>query len=442
MIMGRDYSGEVSALIVSTLLKRGARIISQTGYLSERSREFNLSVTCDLVEANGTPDDLVIQLRGIKHVTHVEGVSLKNQMFDGFLFPLVLMDTNRVVAINSELMFDIQEKLKTQGEKSSLVEAGRDYGREVVNRIKQKFEDSKDKVARTESAANITAIQDNVKGYMKAAGWGKFSWESEESIEQLFIQDPPTSSKGGSAAGNLFLHGLVVGMTEAFRNKRFSFMEDHYDPLTRRLTATLIEQGLKSEVPPDETLSHTEKTMVLGEIEKIINSVEGKGVGEAKPTEENEAEEKLREKIIEIPITDFGNVHVTLKRKSSDAESGHTKQTGEYTQSTGDLPDAKGGNNQNEVAPPSPPKQGVEQQQNKVKVEAVLEAPENNVIMSNSIRIKESRPEVNPAFDLSHSNVTTSPLGKEEYCQTKLKRTKIAKKLWRRIRWSRLARRQ
>jgi len=339
LIEGRDHKGEVQTLVLYTLVKRGARILSQTGYLSERSKEFTLSTTCDLAEANSSLDDLVIQLRGIKHVTHVEGVCLKNQMFNGFLFPLVLMDTNRVVAIDANLMFDIQEKIRTQSEKSSLVEAGRDYGRKVVNRIKQRFEDNRE--SRIESAADIVAIEDNIKGYMKAAGWGKLSWESEEKVEQVFIQDPPTSAKGGSAAGNLFLLGLVIGITEAFRNRRFSIMEDHYDARSRRLTTTLIQQGLlKSEVPREQALSQAQKATALGEIEKVINSLERKESREPKPVEVDAAEQELEEKVIEVPTTGFGNsVHVTLKRKGGDAESTNTNQSKEYVETNG-LPDA------------------------------------------------------------------------------------------------------
>ena len=48
-------------MIMNTLLKRGARILSQNGYVSEKFRDFTLAITCELSEANGTPDDLLIQ---------------------------------------------------------------------------------------------------------------------------------------------------------------------------------------------------------------------------------------------------------------------------------------------------------------------------------------------------------------------------------------------
>ena len=141
LVEGKDEKGGVQASIMDTILKRGAKNLSHTGYLSEKYRDFTLALTCDLKEAGGTLDDLIIHLRGMKHVTHAEAVNLKNQMFDGLFFPLVLMDTNRVVAIDSSLMFEVQEKLKTKFEKDDLIEAGRDYGKDVVSRIKKKFEE-------------------------------------------------------------------------------------------------------------------------------------------------------------------------------------------------------------------------------------------------------------------------------------------------------------
>ena len=366
LVEGKDSSGGVPALIVSNLLKWGARIQSHTGYLSERSREFTLSLTCDLGDADRTPDDLLIQIRKMKNVTRAESVSLRNQLFDGLLFPLVLMDTNRVVAIDSRLMFEIQEKLKSQAEKSGLEEAGRDYGVGIVTRIKQKFEANKN--TRSESAPDSVIIE-NVTGYLKAAGWGKFSWESEESCERVVIQDPPTSSKEGSGAGNLFLQGLMAGITEAFQNKRLGVMEDHYDIQARRLTATLVEQSRIKSVEPtrEETLSQEQKTMVLGEIEKMISSVEGKVVGE-EPAEKLVAGQKLGEKPVEVAINDFGRVQVSLKRKSRDAAPGSSNNTGENAQPVDNVSTVKGINNLDEIAT---------KLQEKVKVESALKVPHN-----------------------------------------------------------------
>ena len=209
-------------------------------------------------------------------MTNAEAVNLKNQMFDGLLFPLVMMDTNRVVAINANLIFGIQNVLTNQAERSDLIRVGKDYGKDVVDRIRKKFEDNKN--SKNVRSPDIETMQANIVGYARATGWGKLIWTSEGNIERVQIKIPPTSTMGGSGAGNLFLHGFVAGMTTALRNKEFGVMEDHYNSQTRRLTLTLVEQ---SQIRPlesqalHEMATLNEKSRVLEEVEKIISSVGG-----------------------------------------------------------------------------------------------------------------------------------------------------------------------
>ena len=69
---------------MNALIERGARILSQTGYI--REKEFRLSLVCDLQDVRGAADDAVIEVRRMKHVINAEAVSLRNKMFDGSLF--------------------------------------------------------------------------------------------------------------------------------------------------------------------------------------------------------------------------------------------------------------------------------------------------------------------------------------------------------------------
>ena len=347
LIEGKDEKGEVSALIMNTLLKRGARILSQTGYLNEKYKEFTLVLTCDLNYANGTLDDIIIQLRRIKHVTRADSHNLKNQMFHGLLFPLVLMDTNRVVAVNSGLTFEIQEGLRTEFEKSILAEAGRSYGKSIIRTIKQRFEQAE----KTKTLPlDVETLEQNVTGYLKASGWGKFRWELQENYEQVVIYDPPTSQKGGSAAGNMFLQGMVAGITDEFRNKSFSIMEDHYDPQSRLLTLTLIESNANSLLlqTREEKLLPEQKTKVLEEIEKVIKSVEVVGA-QTKEPDEIKSEQIREQQVIEIPVTDSGNrIHITLKTRGRGSESKINKKTADE-QSTSSILNADNGSTLSEA---------------------------------------------------------------------------------------------
>ncbi|HYB04610.1 MAG TPA: hypothetical protein VED17_09110 [Nitrososphaerales archaeon] len=264
LIYGRDERG-IQAQILAILHKRGARILSQNGYSDERNKEFTLCVSCDLGEVSVTPDDLVIELRRMKLVRNAMAICLKNRMFDGFLFPLTILMTGRVVAVNSNLSFMIQDRLNTEDSKVGLRDVGRDFALGIVKQIRDKMS----------SGFPEEAIQENIRGYLKAAGWGSFAWEAETSFERVTVIDPPIYS--GKAVGNYFLHGIASGLLEAFRRKKFSLVEEVYNPDTRSLTLMLSEKRIevkRLEAPGEKKIPVNLEVKALEEVEKVIRSVE------------------------------------------------------------------------------------------------------------------------------------------------------------------------
>jgi len=264
LVYGRDDRG-IQVQILNSLLKRGARLLSQTGYVDEKSREFTLCISCDLGEVSVTPDDLVIELRRMKQVRNAVAICLKNRMFDGFLFPLTILLTNRVVSIDSNITFLIQERLNSEESKVVLRDVGRSYALDVVKQV------------RTKMATGFPedAIQENVRGYLKAAGWGSFSWESETTFERVVVIDPPIFS--GKAVGNYFLHGMAAGLVESFRKKKFMLAEEVYSQDTRSLTLMLSELRIevkRLESQAEKKIAKTVEVRALEEVEKVIRSVE------------------------------------------------------------------------------------------------------------------------------------------------------------------------
>lgn len=264
LVYGRDERG-IQAQILAILHRRGARIISQSGYTDERNREFTVCVSCDLGEVNVTPDDLVIELRRTKQVRNAMAICLKNRMFDGFLFPLTILMTNRVVAIDSSFCFQIQERLNSEESKFGLRDVGHDLALDVVKQVRE----------RLPSGFSEEFVQENVKGYLKSAGWGSFAWESETSFERVTVVDPPTYA--GKAVGNYFLHGIAAGLLEAFRKKKFALAEEVYNQETRSLTLMLSEKRIevkRLESPAEKKISKSVEVKALEEVEKVIRSVE------------------------------------------------------------------------------------------------------------------------------------------------------------------------
>jgi len=264
LVYGREERG-IQVQILNSLLKRGARILSQTGYVDEKNREFTLCISCDLVEVSVTPDDLVIELRRMKQVRNALAICLKNRMFDGFLFPLTILLTNRVVSIDSNITFLIQERLNTEESGVALRDVGRSYALDIVKQVRAKMS----------SGFPEDAIQENVRGYLKAAGWGSFSWESETTFERVVVIDPPIFS--GKAVGNYFLHGMAAGLVESFRKKKFMLAEEVYNQDTRSLNLMLSELRIevkRLESSAEKKISKAVEVRALEEVEKVIRSVE------------------------------------------------------------------------------------------------------------------------------------------------------------------------
>ena len=302
LISGRDDNrGEnpaVQAQILHVFFKHRVKIVAQSGYVDERKGEFVLSFCCDLRHADIDANGLVLALRLLKSVEHATSVSMKNHIFDGFLFPPTLMD-QRVVLLNSKFAFLLEDSMKTKEEKAILHDIGRKYALEITRMIHERFS----------SGASEELIQENVTDYLKAAGLGRFNFfESEENSVRAVIRDPPTNDRG-EATGNHFLQGMMVGLIEAFQRRTLVVAEDLYDPRTARLFLVLVQKdGSKKqqkeveeksdEKEPQQSAIAAEVQMkALQEVEKVIQSIEGGGGGGDKREEEVTSEHQQR-----IPI--------------------------------------------------------------------------------------------------------------------------------------------
>ena len=219
-----------------------------------------LCLSCDLRNADITPDGLIVELRQLKSVRHARSVSSENRLFDGFFFPITLLD-NRVIILDSQVTFLIERQLGTPEEKTALVEVGRIYALDTVRQIRGKFP----------RGCSDRIIQDNVNDYFKAAGLGRFSLlDSKEKTVQAIIRDPPLSERG-EATGNHFIQGIVVGLIEAFQGREMRVMEDLFDSNTGRLFIVLLDKSAEIKVPVQDDV----KMKALEEVEKVIRSIEG-----------------------------------------------------------------------------------------------------------------------------------------------------------------------
>ncbi len=263
LISGKDdkrvsTQGEVLILF----LKHGAKIISQWGYLDEARHDFVLCLKCDMSNADITPDGLILELRLSKFIRNVRSRRMENRLFHGFSFPVTFLD-NRVVILDSQITFLIEQQLKTPEQRAALVEVGRIYALDIVRQIRAKFpRNSPEQV-----------IFENALEYFKAVGIGRFSlFDADEKSVQAIIRDPPLSHRG-EATGNHFIHGIVVGLVEAFQERGTIVTEDLYDRKTGRLFISVLNK--ENEPISEQSSAIDVKLKALEEVEKVISSIEG-----------------------------------------------------------------------------------------------------------------------------------------------------------------------
>ena len=178
-----------------------------------------------------TPDGLVVELRLLKFVRTTRSIRMENRLFDGFSFPLTLLDS-RVIALDASITFLLERELKTPEQKAALVEVGRVYAMDTIRQIRAKLS----------GTVPERILFDNVLEYLKAAGLGRFDLlDTDATSLQAIVRDPPLSEKG-DARGNHFIHGIVIGLIEAFQDRETAVVEDLYDPGANRLFITLLDK--------------------------------------------------------------------------------------------------------------------------------------------------------------------------------------------------------
>lgn len=300
LIEGRDDgSGEVMVRATEKLVKRGVRILSQKGYVSETAATFTLLLHCQL--SDESLDDIVIEMRKIKHVTNAQSVAQKAQLFDGMLFPLLLMDSDRIVAISPSVIYDMQEKITSVQENNLLLEVWRRHGVDIVNSIKQKFATRPDGKRNEDVNIPVGIVEENIVRYLKATGWGRLIWDHGTTLERVLVHDPPTPRTGSEGvSGNRMIEGLVSGLTEGILGKRFSVVEDHYDATRRVLTIGMVETSVAMKM--EDKIQRPilkEKNMAKNEL--------------VKPKEAEETTQK--QEVIATPVIGSSKLHMTYSKR-------------------------------------------------------------------------------------------------------------------------------
>jgi hypothetical protein len=300
--------------LTTLFLKHRAKIVSQTCYTSEDARELTIDAICNLEKIDCTKDDMLLEIRKLSFVKMAETLGMKNRIFSWSLFPFTVMGKVRHVAFPATVIVRISRNLSNSlGTKASaaILEEGRSYGSEVIKLLRAAFPPE----------ATVTTVSENVKGYLRASGWGKFDlrFEPEQGLCETVIVDPPAID--GEASGNDFLLGLVRGIIEGLYGLKTGIVRQSYDSSKRTLSVTLAKENVAQAVAKsDEILEavkvqedqkrkkmkeEAEEAKALEELEKVIAEVEDTVKEEEAPKEESKEVLYILDEELETAPSEF-----------------------------------------------------------------------------------------------------------------------------------------
>ena len=239
--------------ILKIFEKQKASIVSLSFFGDQTPKQFVANVVADLSHAKCSPKDLLGRLSNLKNFVKSAEIAQANQkVCSSLLFPLTFFGTVRALAIDSDRFTRLFNRVCDElGEKAQqiLFEEGHSEGREIIEAIKNFFDDDK--------IPDRDLILSNAKAFLRSLGWGTifFSRLSETDIYRVTVLDPPTDADGEMAVCNYFLQGIVAGIIEPLvgieEGRRLAMMKESYDRETRALKIFYIEKSeqISSDVP-------------------------------------------------------------------------------------------------------------------------------------------------------------------------------------------------
>jgi hypothetical protein len=268
--------------ILKVFIENNASVIWSSSQINYERGSLALTSCCDLESSSLGPVELSSVIRKEKFVDNVEYQEMRGRMF-GQSFPLTFSDTQRAVALHSNTLIKIGNRLATDtgtvGTKA-LFEEGRNYITEVIRDFTELLNDSAASLPvvdtsflAEESESSVQAycvkcraireiknptqtvlknsrpavrgtcptcstamfkigfkalprirnsmLLENMQGFLRASGWGEFEIRSEirGKFGTVTILDPPTFEREISY-GNQFLEGIAAGLLESMSRSR------------------------------------------------------------------------------------------------------------------------------------------------------------------------------------------------------------------------------
>ncbi len=323
---------EALSRILKIFEDQKATIVSLSFFNDQSPNQFVANVVADLSEAKSSPDEMMIRLGMFKDfVKTVEMVPANQRVCSSLLFPLTLFGTVRALAIDSDRFTRLFNRMCDElGDKAKkiLFEDGRSEGMEIIESIKNFFDDSQ--------MPEKALIYANAKAVLRSLGWGTmfFSRMNATDIYRVTVLDPPTDADGEMAVSNYFLHGIIAGIIEALQDmqgKRLTMMKEFYDRDTRALKIFYMEKSKAQKPSPSSeeplqiklrqplTSASPSKEEIAKQVERVISSIDNIQQN-SRPRRKKLLSEARRKKIISQ------NLEEILDEVEKTAQVYHTRQ--------------------------------------------------------------------------------------------------------------------
>ena len=113
LVEARDQVG-VFEKIVEVFTKHDVYIRSVSAAPEEGEEKFMTNIFVDFSKANCTVDALLEELRRLSFVSKAYSADMKGRLFDRFLFPVKIMNEDRVLLMRVRPLLNIEKRLVDQ----------------------------------------------------------------------------------------------------------------------------------------------------------------------------------------------------------------------------------------------------------------------------------------------------------------------------------------
>ncbi len=206
LIVSKDEIGVV-ANITTIFANHRVNIQDFKSIFDPNSGTYVCILYADFSQADCIVEEALNQIKSLHFVRNIEAQKTEGRLFDSFLFPLLIRNKIRVLALRMDGLLKTERRLiqKMGSAGSSIIfEVGRNYGTDVMLAMQTDL-----------GSSDKTSLLTNFELGLRATGWGicEINPIGNHSY-QVDVEDPPIIMEDERPEDGKFFAGLIVGALE------------------------------------------------------------------------------------------------------------------------------------------------------------------------------------------------------------------------------------